>query len=1121
MLTKLWHEVEPNTANIKALFPEYTPHDVTHLCRLFELTERILKKPLLIKLNATETFLLSAAIIGHDWGMGVETAEADAILGIRDQDINKKGKKIHLLNNEFARFQKYQNAHGKITWNQPTSCFSTTIELDRWRNYIRETHPERSAIRIRAHFNDQGEDFLGDAIALICWGHGRDRADIEFDNQYSNSLPLNGEVVNLTALTLYLRLIDLIDVGRGRTPYELWQFVNPRDQRSAAEWKRHRATEEPVIKDKIIQFRAATADPSILADIYNLKKYCDDEISWQTSILDSTPIHSRNRYHHSGSHWTVEPKEGLYKSPVKFELSRPDLLRLLSEEIYDGDPYVFLRELIQNSIDATTVRQKFLATSGQSVDANKAGIFITSFEKDGINYVSVKDDGSGMTAYVIKEYLSVIGKSYYGSKDFHELNIQVDPISKYGIGILSCFVIAESLTIRTRPSPECHKEGVAIASEAWEIKIRSGQNGLPTGHWEWHQIRPETLEVGTEVLVTIDEIKLETQMRRLKQGHQSKRLQVTTYLKAIIGFPKYPIYIDEYGQKTAIFHPKSPPPSLKYTPHKLATSYDFQCHVRPTCLHEAKSLFSTINEDIAIPSRPEIEGTLSYPKPNESWNVDEISAHHLSVSDPSGAHREISGPRTSRGNYMGFLEDTSATGICKSAMRFARGAVYSNGILVPNYDLKNLGIHSPYSGLLATPNLFINITNTANDALILEPSRLNFKDTGDSLVDFVMRHRSQEIGKALYASIKTKNPRERFFEIFRVVRYDFIHLESMLLGIPTQELPLPVIKKGGRIDYHTIQELSQNEELIEAPRAIADIAIKNIFSDLKGINEPAVSIPSWQAPMCVLGILNFPKWSGMIQYPELLLRSTYGSKSNVLLSGPFLKTNQDTIPLPAFKVGAWTRNTHISWRKIDPIPLLKKYNDKVLNLSKEELLAITHIFPNSLTFDFQDSKIPRPFAQYCFWGTGEININHPIGNSLFRLFIKCTEARINGKLSTQDQDKAEGLFLHVPIKAFTTHEPDRCLNSLADVQTWLSSIYTFSQECSALNLNIPITPKITFDDFLPSAFHFQDKDRFLAFSLDGNLFNEEILLANITNNPFGHLLNENSQASPTQGRRID
>jgi molecular chaperone HtpG len=59
-----------------------------------------------------------------------------------------------------------------------------------------------------------------------------------------------------------------------------------------------------------------------------------------------------------------------------------------------------------------------------------------------------------MNQHVIENYYSKIGSSYYKSKDFEDLKVQTGlkfkPISRFGIGILSCFMVSDTIEVETR-----------------------------------------------------------------------------------------------------------------------------------------------------------------------------------------------------------------------------------------------------------------------------------------------------------------------------------------------------------------------------------------------------------------------------------------------------------------------------------------------------------------------------------------------------------------------------------------------------------------------------------------------------------------------------------------------
>lgn len=72
---------------------------------------------------------------------------------------------------------------------------------------------------------------------------------IEDYTSYPIDASINRDVVNVKALTLYVRLVDLLDLGDDRTPFILWKFVAPRNNFSKMEWQKHRCL-QPVTFSK-------------------------------------------------------------------------------------------------------------------------------------------------------------------------------------------------------------------------------------------------------------------------------------------------------------------------------------------------------------------------------------------------------------------------------------------------------------------------------------------------------------------------------------------------------------------------------------------------------------------------------------------------------------------------------------------------------------------------------------------------------------------------------------------------------------------------------------------------------------------------------------------------------
>lgn len=138
------------------------------------------------------------------------------------------------------------------------------------------------------------------------------------------------------------------------------------------------------------------------------------------------------------------------KDGTQITLDQANILQLLTGVKLYQNPYACLRELYQNSLDAC--RRRLCATDNK-INRGRIAFGIKKEEGKG-TYLYCHDNGVGMDEYVIENYLLRIGNSYYKSDDFQRerLGMSSDfvPISQFGIGIISCFMIASRIEVITK-----------------------------------------------------------------------------------------------------------------------------------------------------------------------------------------------------------------------------------------------------------------------------------------------------------------------------------------------------------------------------------------------------------------------------------------------------------------------------------------------------------------------------------------------------------------------------------------------------------------------------------------------------------------------------------------------
>ena len=128
-----------------------------------------------------------------------------------------------------------------------------------------------------------------------------------------------------------------------------------------------------------------------------------------------------------------------------FEAYIPTLIPLLTGDNIYSSKVVFARELIQNSIDAISVRE-----AKDEKDFSKEISIELKRDENGKRYFKIVDRGTGMDRYKIERYFTSIGRSFYSGEEYEDLNISYKPISSFGIGFLSSFMVCQEIDVKTK-----------------------------------------------------------------------------------------------------------------------------------------------------------------------------------------------------------------------------------------------------------------------------------------------------------------------------------------------------------------------------------------------------------------------------------------------------------------------------------------------------------------------------------------------------------------------------------------------------------------------------------------------------------------------------------------------
>ena len=179
------------------------------------------------------------------------------------------------------------------------------------------------------------------------------------------------------------------------------------------------------------------------------------------------------------------------KENHQFATDNAKLLKLMIHSLYSNKE-IFLRELVSNAADAAD-KLRFNALSNDSLYEGDGDLRVrVSCNKEN-NTLTISDNGIGMTHDQIVDHLGTIAKS--GTAEFFS-QLSGDQasdsqlIGQFGVGFYSAFIVADSVTVRSRAAGVDASEGVEWTS---------------AGEGEFTTAKIEKTNRGTDIILHLKE----------------------------------------------------------------------------------------------------------------------------------------------------------------------------------------------------------------------------------------------------------------------------------------------------------------------------------------------------------------------------------------------------------------------------------------------------------------------------------------------------------------------------------------------------------------------------------------------------------------------------------------
>lgn len=460
------------------VFSEYTSHDISHIDDMLSTLDWLIPAQTADTLTPAEWLMIVLSVYFHDMGLIVTQDEY--------ANRNKSGFQA------FCEKTLFSNPGGQDYKAKVDQLDGEQREKFLYQEFVRHNHGTRVRTWIEGGTNNElgsakaqiaeidrllkplDHDFRKD-LAIVCESHNLDDLDklekYRLSNPYGNS---DEETVNLQYCAAILRTVDLIQITRHRAPSALYRLINPVDPISQSEWAKQNSVKR--VRAKVAQDREGNASLDIQSDtievfatfidqngffgLTSYLQYAEEQVSVTYNILQRSKQKIGRNYLFPWRY--VDDNniqvDGFVKKPFGFEIDQAKILDLLTGHTLYNNSNVVVRELIQNSIDAVRLQH----ASGPQDSRAKGKVDVT-WDADNAE-LTILDNGTGMTQEVIENHLLKVGSSRYQDPKFRETHPEFSPISRFGIGVLSAFMVADSVEITTVSPDEPQARQISLRS---------------------------------------------------------------------------------------------------------------------------------------------------------------------------------------------------------------------------------------------------------------------------------------------------------------------------------------------------------------------------------------------------------------------------------------------------------------------------------------------------------------------------------------------------------------------------------------------------------------------------------------------------------------------------------
>jgi molecular chaperone HtpG len=350
---------------------------------------------------------------------------------------------------------------------------------------------------IRLSFDDVE---ICDLAGLVARSHGMSiRETFNYlEEKYSTIATYRN--IKAPYLMAVLRIADYVQVQSERAIRTLLSVKELRSPVSRQEWLNHFAVKDVTTEHadpEAFHVNAAPADVKTYLRLTALFKDIQRELDESWATLGE--VYGRSKTLHllgltiRRIRSNLDNKEKFARAvqyiPLKanFDSSGPDLLRLLVGPLYEYQYGVGIRELIQNAVDASRERLSFLNSSGDDLKLLLSVDVQVEETHDGTGWITISDNGVGMTLETVIRYFLIAGASFRNSDAWKRQHVddegqpRIVRGGRFGVGALAAFLLGDEIQVTTRHVNRDEVEGVTFSARIDDPVVQLNRCSAPIG----------------------------------------------------------------------------------------------------------------------------------------------------------------------------------------------------------------------------------------------------------------------------------------------------------------------------------------------------------------------------------------------------------------------------------------------------------------------------------------------------------------------------------------------------------------------------------------------------------------------------------------------------------------